>query len=66
MLFVKERAPDNYVIGLPDPGAGTPVSGQQFLAADMYARTMLIMLCLQACPRQSRRYIRCRRITPRA
>ena len=66
MLFVKERAPDNYVIGLPDPVAGTPVSGQQFLATDIYARTMLIMLCLQACPRRSPRYTRFRRITPRA
>ena len=40
MLFVKERAPDNYVIGLLDPSAGTPVSGQQFLATGIYARTM--------------------------
>ena len=63
MLFVKERVPDNYVIGLPDPGFGTPVSGQHFFCAVIYIRSMLMVLCSQARPRQSPAFTRCRRTT---
>lgn len=64
MLFVKERVPDNYVIGLPDPGVGTPVSGHHFLLLPyFYYSCILMVLCSQAPPRQIAAFSRCRRIT---